>query len=68
MAKYLVWAIKPKNTSVAIKLANGMVVYSSGVAIGMVLNGVWQTYATFLVLDVPFEVILGMLWLPCVCP
>ena len=62
VAKYLVWEINLNNTLVAVQLANGTVVHSSGVANGLILSGVWQAYMTFLVLDILFEVILSM---PC---
>ena len=63
VAKYLVWAIKPNNTLIAVQLANGTVVHSSGVTNGLILSGVWQAYVIFLVLDILFEVILSMPWL-----
>ena len=68
VAKHLGWAIKPNNTLVAMKLANRTVLCSSGIANGLVLSGLWQAYVIFLVLDVLFEVILGMPWLSHVCP
>ena len=68
MAKHLGWAIRPKNTPVAVKLANGTVVHSSDATNGLVLNDLWQAYVTFLVLDVPFEVVLGMLCLLSIFP
>ena len=40
---------------------------SSNVANGLVLNGAWQAYAIFLMLDIPFEVILAMPWLSHAC-
>ena len=61
VAKHLGWATKPNNTLATVKLENRTVVNSSGIAIGLALSRVWQAYMTFLVLDVSFEVILGML-------
>ena len=69
VAKHLGWAIKPSNSPFSVKLANGTVVCSSlGVATRLVLSGVWQAYVIFLVLNIPFEVILGMKWFPCIFP
>ena len=63
LAKLFSWVIKPNNTLVAVKLANGTVVCSSGATNSLVSSGVWQAYATFSVLNVLFEVILSMPWL-----
>ena len=56
----------PNNTVVTVKLDNGTVVCRLGIASGLVLSGVWQAYAIFFVLNILFNVILGMLWL-CIC-
>ena len=40
MDKYLVWVIKPYNTSIAVKLAFRVVVHSLGIANSLVLSGV----------------------------
>ena len=66
VAKHLGWAIKPKNTPVAAKLSNGTIVHSSGATNGLVSSGIWQAYLIFLVVVVPFRVILGMPWLSLV--
>ena len=47
VAKYLAWAIKLKRALVTVKLANGSVFYSSGIANGFVLSGVYQAYVIF---------------------
>ena len=54
VGKHLGLAIKPNNTLAALKLASGIVVYSSHSTNGLVLNGVWQAYITLLVLDTSF--------------
>ena len=38
--KHLGWVAKPKNTPVAVKLANGTVVHSSGATNGLILSGI----------------------------
>ena len=60
VAKCLSWAINPNNTQVSMKSANRTVVHSLGTNNGFVLSGVWQVYVILLVLDAPFEVILGI--------
>ena len=68
MAKHLDWVIKSNKSPIVVNLANGKVVRSSHVASGLVSSGVWQAYMTLLVLNVPFKVILAMLWLLHICP
>ena len=70
MSKHLSWAIKPNNTPVAVlsKLANGTVVHISDATNGLVSSSILQAYIVFLILDILFKVILGMLWLSRVCP
>ena len=61
VAKHRGWVVRPNKTPIAVKLASGTVVHSLGIAIGLASSGVWQACVTFLVLDLPFEVILAML-------
>ena len=68
VAKCLGLEIQPNNTSVAVKLVHGRVVHSSSVANDLVSSNLWQAYMTFLVLDIPFKVMLCMPWLPHICP
>ena len=63
LAKCLGWVLKPNNTLDLVKLAIGIVVYNSGVATRLVSSGVWQAYIIFLVLNITFDLILGILWL-----
>ena len=40
VAKHLDWVIRPNTTAFEVKLANGKIVYSKGIANGLVLSGV----------------------------
>ena len=50
VARHLGWAIRPNNTLVAVRLANGTVGHKLGIATGLVLSGAWQAYMIFFVL------------------
>ena len=67
MVKHFGWVVRPNTTLVSVKLANGIVLHSSGVAHGLVSSSVLQAYMIFLVLAVLFKVILNMPWLLHVC-
>ena len=41
VAEHLGWATKPNNTLVSVKLSNGVIVHSSGIAMGLVSSGLW---------------------------
>ena len=60
MAKYLGWEIKLNNTPVAVKLASATVVHSSHTTNGLVWSSVRQAYVIFLMLDIPFKLVLVM--------
>ena len=68
VAKHFAWVIKSNNTPVALNVTNGTIVHSSNIINYLVSSSVWQAYVTFLVLDIPFEIILGIPWLSHICP
>ena len=61
VAKFLGWLVRPNTTQVAVKLANERLMHTLGAANGLILHSALQAYAIFLVVDVLFDTILGLL-------
>ena len=51
-----------------IRLANGDCVNSSGFTMGLVLIRKWHAYIRFMVVDLAFDCVFGLLWLTQVNP
>ena len=51
-----------------VRLANGEKIASSGTVVGLVQCGKWQAHVHFVVLDLTFDLVLGLPWLTSVNP
>ena len=67
LAKSLRWRIMP--AVMHVRLTNGEKLSSLGQVSGLVSCGKWRTQVSFVVLDLAFDVVLGLPWLiatnPC---
>ena len=51
-----------------VRLANGEKMVSQGTVVGLVTCGKWRAHVKFVVLDLAFDVVLGLPWLTKVNP
>ena len=61
LAKLLRWRVTP--AAMHVRLANGEKLRSLGQVSGVVTCGKWRACVSFIVLDLAFDVVFGLLWL-----
>ena len=66
LTKSLGWRISPATTHV--RLANGKKMSYLGQVCGLVTCGKWRARVSFIVLDLAFDVVYGLLWLVATNP
>ena len=57
-----------ENVPSSVRLANGDKLTSLGAVFGLVQCGKWQAHIYFVVLDLTFDLVLGLPWLTAVNP
>ena len=66
LAKSLRWRVMP--AAMHVRLANGEKLRSLGQVSGLVTCGKWRAWVSFIVLDLGFDVLFGLLWLVATNP